>query len=227
MKTNYKAITDEFISWIIAGKLKTGDRLPPERDLSEQFSVSRTTIREAIKPLQQMGIFESRQGSGTFVTSLPEETIISSLPVVFALGKHSPMDLQWLRFGIESAACRCIIDNCPDEEIHSLDDFLAPELYMVDDMESMTNNDIAFHSTIVNLPKSPLLIYLYRTLEPLINSHIRNILFATMKQNEMDVVRKEHVGLIGALKKRSYSGVSDVLMKHLYLNESYLDEMGK
>ena len=53
---------------VLEGRLKVGDRLPSERDLSVELGVSRASLREAIHKLASRGLLESRQGGGTFVT---------------------------------------------------------------------------------------------------------------------------------------------------------------
>ena len=65
----YERIVDQIESRIVAGDLKVGDQLPAERELAEQFTVSRTAVREAIKALREKGLVEIRLGRGTFVTN--------------------------------------------------------------------------------------------------------------------------------------------------------------
>ena len=65
----YLKIHDEIKELIEAGKWQIGDRLPSERELSEQFAVSRMTLRQAIKTLADEGILERKVGSGTYVAS--------------------------------------------------------------------------------------------------------------------------------------------------------------
>lgn len=66
-KSIYQDIVLQIRAMIERGELTPGDKLPPERRLAEMFSVSRNTVREAIKALAQKDILESRQGAGTFV----------------------------------------------------------------------------------------------------------------------------------------------------------------
>ena len=63
----YEEIVRQVKSMIAEGRLKSGDRLPPERDLAEKFVVSRTSVREALRALESLGLVEIRPGEGTFV----------------------------------------------------------------------------------------------------------------------------------------------------------------
>lgn len=218
---NYMDVSNVIMDRILRGELKRGDKLPTERELAKQLNVSRPSVREAFKALQLMGIFESRQGSGTYITCEPENTINDPLAIVYALSDANYMDLQQFRLCLESGACRGIIMKATDEEIDTLERYLSPDMYSEFDLTAMSENDTAFHSAIINMSHNVIIKYLYKTLWLLINEHIRDILLATYQQQEIDVVRKDHVSLYRALKKRNYGEVSDALMHHFYLNEEY------
>jgi GntR family transcriptional repressor for pyruvate dehydrogenase complex len=69
-------VVDQLIKLIQEGKLKLGDRLPPERELAENFGVSRTVIRESIRSLVAKGLLEVRPGSGA-VVSIPDPSLVA------------------------------------------------------------------------------------------------------------------------------------------------------
>src|SRR6476660_10272833 len=62
-------IVEQIAEMIARGALKPGDRIPSEKQLCQQFGVSRTSVREALRSLSVMGILESPAGDGTFVSS--------------------------------------------------------------------------------------------------------------------------------------------------------------
>ena len=62
----YEEIVRQIKTMIAEGRLKSGDQLPPERDLAEKFLVSRTSVREALRALESVGLIEIRPGEGTF-----------------------------------------------------------------------------------------------------------------------------------------------------------------
>ena len=75
-KRAYESIVQQVLDLIENGKLKRGDQLPSERELTEIFKVSRTTVREAIRTLESMRLLQSRQGNGTYVLTSNEEDLI-------------------------------------------------------------------------------------------------------------------------------------------------------
>jgi len=65
------------IERLILKKLKPGDKLPSERELAEMLQVSRSSIRDAIRGLELMGLVEPRQGAGTIVREISAETVVN------------------------------------------------------------------------------------------------------------------------------------------------------
>src|SRR5580693_687523 len=75
----YEQIVQQVEESIRKGAMKPGDQLPSERELAQQFGVSRTAVREAVKTLSEKGLVESYSGRGTFVTSGRSQAIRHSL----------------------------------------------------------------------------------------------------------------------------------------------------
>ena len=84
------AVTDEAIAgikqMIVSGQLRPGDRLPPEKELSEHLGLSRSSLREAVKALEVIRVLDVRRGDGTYVTSLEPHLLLEamsfSLPII-------------------------------------------------------------------------------------------------------------------------------------------------
>src|SRR5205085_7934992 len=70
------------IETMIVEQMKPGDMLPPERQLAEKFGVSRSSIRDAIRRLEHIGLVEPRQGSGTVVRELSADAVVNPLSAV-------------------------------------------------------------------------------------------------------------------------------------------------
>ena len=75
----YEEIVRQIRLLIADGHLKSGDRLPPERDLAERFRVSRTSVREAMRALESRGLIGIRPGEGAFVREVSVETLVEPL----------------------------------------------------------------------------------------------------------------------------------------------------
>ncbi len=103
-KTNiYKEVIVLLNKLITDNDLQPGDRLPSERDLSEQLGISRTTLRQGIKALESIGRLETRVGSGTYVsTSQIPQITVEDIP----LGREGLEELMVVRCSIEDTVIR-------------------------------------------------------------------------------------------------------------------------
>src|SRR5215469_16452495 len=82
----YEQIVHQIEESIVKGALKPGDQLPAERELAQQFGVSRTAVREAVKVLREKGLVEAYSGRGTFITSGTSQAIRTSLDMMIKTG---------------------------------------------------------------------------------------------------------------------------------------------
>ena len=97
-KRAYQEIVEQIRSVIEKGKLKRGDQLPNEKELSEAFHVSRSTVREAILSLENMQLVDRRQGEGTYITASSEEALIRPLAAALFQEKDGIIDIFDLVF---------------------------------------------------------------------------------------------------------------------------------
>src|ERR1700726_262664 len=83
----YEQIAKQIEQRILSGELRTGDRLPTERELAEQFHASRTAVREAMKSLAQKGLVDMRPGRGTIVIDGTTQAVRHSLDLMMKFGQ--------------------------------------------------------------------------------------------------------------------------------------------
>ena len=103
------AVTDEAIlrikEMILAGELAPGDRLPPEKELSERLGLSRSSLREAVKALEVIRVLDVRRGDGTYVTSLEPRLLLEAMSFVVDLhDDQSVLEIFAVRRILEPAA---------------------------------------------------------------------------------------------------------------------------
>src|SRR4030043_2468718 len=96
-KRAYEDIVIQIRALIEKGRLKRGDQLPTERELSETFKVSRATVREAIFSLEAMKLVDRRQGDGTYVIASSEEALVQPLAASLFHEKDDLIDMLFLR----------------------------------------------------------------------------------------------------------------------------------
>ena len=101
---------------ILQGNFAPGQRIPPERDLALTYSVSRGSIREAIRGLVSLGILESKRGSGTYVRRLESSELFKSLEFVLDVDPKSLSHFFELRRLLEPAAAAIAADRLTSED---------------------------------------------------------------------------------------------------------------
>jgi len=147
---------------ILDGRLAPGQRLPPERSLSEALGVSRPTVREAIRSLQAMNILESRHGAGTFVASLSVDELLRPLQFVLSLATGGLDHLFEVRMLLEPGAAALAAVRASEEQVAGLRDCAArAEAEAVADAEAMLRLDTELHERIVDASANPLLQHLW------------------------------------------------------------------
>src|ERR1700683_2748476 len=85
------AAFEQLISYVVKGSWKAGDRIPPERELCQQLGIARTSLREALKAMELIGMLDSRVGDGTFVC---ERTQFLSRPLLWVFAGADHLELH-------------------------------------------------------------------------------------------------------------------------------------
>ncbi len=119
---------------IMFGHFKPGERLPTERDLSEQFQVSRAATREALRVLENAGFILTRQGAtgGAFVTSLSFERIANAFLDLFMAEKISISEINYVRILVEPEVARLAAQRVTPEYAERLNSAIrTPEFHFV------------------------------------------------------------------------------------------------
>jgi DNA-binding FadR family transcriptional regulator len=146
---------------ILDGRLAPGQRLPPERSLSEALGVSRPTVREAIRSLQAMNILESRHGAGTFVASLSVDELLRPLQFALSLAAGGLEHLFEVRLLLEPGAAALAAERATPEQVAGLRDCVArAAAEAIDDADAMLRLDMELHQRIVDASDNPLLQHL-------------------------------------------------------------------
>jgi len=124
-----EAVIEQLKESILTGYFKPGEKLPSERDLSEQFQVSRVAIREALRTLENSGFINTRQGStgGAYVTDLTFEYLVNAFLDLFLADKISIPELHQVRLFIEPEVARLAALNITPEYAKRLMEALETE----------------------------------------------------------------------------------------------------
>src|SRR5512135_3171303 len=142
----YSKIVEQIQRRILAGELREGDQLPSERELAEQFRVSRTAVREAVKALSEKGLVQIRAGRGTFVTNGTLQAVRDSLGRMMRIGQMDGTgDLVEVREMIEPEIAALAAARAAQEHISAMQEAVSIMDRSLDDANAYIEADLDFH----------------------------------------------------------------------------------
>lgn len=186
MTPAYKMVSDELEQLIVSGRLKPGDPLPTEQDLSERFGVNRSTVREAIRQIEQEGMLERREGRRLFVC-LPGLFDIAPRATRLLMLQQTTFEELWeTALTLEPLAARLAALHANADDLARLKVNLGamtaltlPEAQPESELIELVNLDVEFHALVgaashnrplmlarepISLLYRPTLIRIYRSI---------------------------------------------------------------
>lgn len=147
---------------ITEGTLRPGDKLPVEKDLAAQLNVSRNSVREAVRALTNMRVLRTRQGDGTYVTSLDPALLLDTITFVADLHQDATiLHFFEVRRLLEPEATALAAPRVTQDDLDELARLLTEAEHLAEasdvDHEKMVKNDHEFHSLITRACGNPVL----------------------------------------------------------------------
>ncbi|WFD12058.1 FadR/GntR family transcriptional regulator [Tepidibacter hydrothermalis] len=217
----YEHVINQIQEMVMDERLKKGDKLPPERELAELLGVSRTSIREALRALQVMGLIESKQGEGNFIRSNFDDTLFQPLSVIFKLQESKPEEILELRKMLEIETAALAAHKITDQEIEELK-FIMNQLKECEDEDRKVRLDKEFHYKIADISKNSLIVNILSVISSLMDFFIkdaRKIILSNEKNKE--ILIEHHEDIFNALSKKNATEASICMAKHMefiYIN---------
>jgi len=223
-KRAYEDIVKQIRNLVEKGRLKRGDQLPTERELSETFKVSRSTVREAIFSLETMKLVERRQGDGTYVIASSEEALVQPLAASLFHEKDDMIDILSLRKIIEPEVAQMASENATPDEINELEDILKEQEKEVTNGKNPIQTDTEFHHLLARMAKN-------RVLERLLFALV-DLLGKTREKYLQTEERKQkslhgHFNILTAIKNGNGRAARQAMRRHLEDVEDILFEKKK
>jgi GntR family transcriptional repressor for pyruvate dehydrogenase complex len=210
-KTNlYEQIADCLEHEIIHAETEIV-KLPSEKDLSIQFNVSKTAIREALKVLKERGLIASKNGEGSFVT-MPDLTGISnSLNRIVQLYKISDTDLQELRMVLESAGARKAAQHADTAEIEKMEDLIDKVTEKAMIPEERIDFDAQFHTAIAKSGNNPILGLFVEVM----SRQLREFMVKGSYHLDIKKTYNEHKKIVDAIREGNSDKAEQAMQNHL------------
>lgn len=151
-------VSESILATIISQGLKPGDTLPSERELGEQFGVSRTVVREAVRSLAGRGVIEVISGRGLAIASVGSSSVSDSMSLYMRLnGELDYALVHEVRAMIEIEVAGHAAERANSEELAELES-VCSEMESLDDkdVEALSRADVRFHRSLAKLTRNPL-----------------------------------------------------------------------
>ncbi len=212
----YQTVVEYIKEEIKEDRLRVGDRLPAERELSARLGLGRTSIREALRTMSSLGMIESRQGSGNYLTGDISKFFTDSFDLLTLINKTRPQEIIEMRRALEIEALRQLILSITPPQLNELQDIA----YRIDDMDQMERSelDLHFHQKIIEFCGNSLMLMTCRALSTVFLTNLDKNLRSMSEEGRLATHRCHHM-LVDALRRRNFAAGIKAIAEHYDLVE--------
>jgi len=209
----YEQIVEQIEQRILRGDLHVGDQLPAERDLCEQFGVSRTAVREAVKALRQKGLLETYPGRGTFVTNATSKAMRHSLNLVVKLGTTNDSgDLVQVREMLEPQIAALAALHATGEQLAAMTEAVAAMDAALNNADAFIEGDLDFHLALAEATQNDIIPILIDSIIDLLREQRKRIFLAPGGPQRGQV---HHKRILDAVVRRDPQAAHEAMRAHL------------
>jgi GntR family transcriptional repressor for pyruvate dehydrogenase complex len=223
----YERVVEKVLELISSGAWKPGFRLPPERELSEAFGVSRTVVREAVKALEARGIVESATGSGVSVRRADFNMVSRSLQTYMQLTNQDDFEIRLneVRRVLEVEMVALAANRITAEQRTQLREICQQMRKSGHTAKQMAELDFRLHVTLAEATQNDLFKVL---LAPLINQ-LREQIILTWEDfpRPVNLVFDQHEAIVSAVENGDAEGARQAMVKHLAFSREVLEDISK
>jgi GntR family transcriptional repressor for pyruvate dehydrogenase complex len=207
----YEAVAEQ-IERLILKKLKPGDKLPSERELAELLQVSRSSIRDAIRSMELMGLVEPRQGAGTIVCERPADSAVN--PFADALKRRQELVSELLDFRkmLEPPLAARAATHASPDEILEMEEILQRQEAKLALGESAMEEDAEFHYNVALASGNSVVLKVLDLLMDLLRDTRQRSLQVPGRQQKS---LAGHRRILAAIKRRDGEAAKSAMRRHI------------
>lgn len=227
-------IENRISGMIINGTLKPGEKLPTEKELSEQFDVSIVTVREALRGLEVAGMIEKRRGKGggIYITEIESDSVMKALHNFFKRRNFSAQHLAEVRLIIEPTIVKTVALAITSAELKNIEDNIifcenklakSTKPLRLGDYRAIGEKNLMFHKLIAQATNNPVLVLTVEYILDFISDFKKSMFSPDINFSSRLVT--EHRGILEALQQNDPEEAGARMLKHLkYLEKYQMDE---
>jgi GntR family transcriptional repressor for pyruvate dehydrogenase complex len=209
----YEQIVQQVEESIQKGALKPGDQLPPERELAQQFGVSRTAVREAVKALHEKGLVEAYPGRGTFITDGTSYSMRQSLDRMVKVGQaEGSAFLAEVRAILEPEIAALAATRADAEDVSSMREQVAVMDGACKDPDAFIEADLDFHLALAEAAANPIILSLIDSIVGLLREQRMGIF---QVEGGPERGQHHHKKILKAIELRDPTRAREAMKAHL------------
>ena len=211
-----RRIPEEIVSQLYGlirnGHLKPGDRLPPERELAQQFGVSRASVREAMRLLDQKGLVDIKPGAGTFVTEDVVEAIVQAFSNLLAESEDGAGDVFEMRLLLEPHVASLAAQRATDADIERLRRILKEQGTDIETGGTGVAYDTAFHFAIANTTNNSALVAVTHAISDILSQSREDSLMSPERSQKS---LRSHLQILAAIESGDPEATQTAMHEHI------------
>jgi GntR family transcriptional repressor for pyruvate dehydrogenase complex len=208
----YEEIVRQVKTMIAEGRLKGGDRLPPERDLAEKFVVSRTSVREALRTLESLGLVEIRPGEGTFIREVSIDALVEPLALLMASQREATGELFEARRLLEPSLAALAANRATPEEIQEMERILEEQAREIGSGRTGLAQDAQFHAAIGVAAHNRAITRIAHAIMDLLTQSREDSLNTPGRPTRS---HEDHRRVVAAIRARDAEGARAAMLEHI------------
>lgn len=209
-----RRVSDHIKGLILQRKLKAGDKLPPERELSKMIGVGRLSLREGLRILESVGILETRYGvgSGTFVSQIGLKDLVDKVSDFLRFADITIGELTEAGQEISLGIFKYFIERASEEDIKLLEDCVKETEKQIASGEKSREQAILFHELIAQGSKNTVFIIIHHSLMNLLRQVLAK--FISPPEHSKRVLENQKMILM-CLKEKNFERASLAMKDHM------------
>jgi GntR family transcriptional repressor for pyruvate dehydrogenase complex len=204
-------VAEMMLATILSNRLQVGDRLPSERELGEQFGVSRTVVREAVRALVAKGVIEVRSGSGLRVAAVDAAAVSESMSLYLRGASVNFEKVHEVRALLEVHIAGAAAERATEEDLARLRAVHERMQHEVEDVEAAARDDLEFHRVIAAATQNDL----YLLLMDSIGTALIDIRRENLGSGSTPLTLGQHQEILERITARDPAGARTAMAAHL------------
>lgn len=209
----YEQIVQQIEESVQKGTLKEGDQLPAERELAQQFGVSRTAVREAIKALHEKGLVDAFPGRGTFITAGKSNSMRQSLDLILKSGDaDGAAHLVEIREILEPQIAALAAVRADEQHLATLREAVGVMDKARHDVDAYIEADLDFHLALAEAAANPFILSLIDSIVGMLREQRMRTFYVDGGPERGQV---HHKRILDAMERRDARGAREAMQAHL------------